>query len=84
MYQRCIKPRCTGLCQPVRPVSVRPHVVPAQRYESARAGSHRYCAQSDLGAGGREFESPHPDHKHRNSPKREAATPLMRGRCFFF
>ena len=41
MYQRCINPRCTGLCQPVRTVSTRPHVVPAQRYESPRAGTSR-------------------------------------------
>ena len=32
------------------------------RHDPVRAGSHRHCALSDLGAGGREFESPHPDH----------------------
>jgi hypothetical protein len=41
MYQRCINPRCTGLCCPVRAMSTRPHIVPARWHNLTRSGTDR-------------------------------------------
>ena len=41
MYQRCINPRCTGLCRPVRTVSACPHIIPARWHNPTRSGTSR-------------------------------------------
>ena len=46
MYQRCINPRCTGLCRPVRSVSTCPHIIPARWHNLTRSGTNRYSPRS--------------------------------------
>ena len=46
MYQRCINPRCTGLCRPVRVVSARPPIIPARWHNLTRSGTSRNSPRS--------------------------------------
>ncbi len=63
-YQRCINPASTGSCRPVRQVLIRPaspQLTGTRQHDAARDNTDRHRPQPALGAGGRGFESRHPD-----------------------
>ena len=67
VYQRCINPLSTGQSVRVHPVlqgPAAPQVTGTEQHRTTHANTKKYPLNrlfSDLGAGGREFESPHPD-----------------------
>jgi hypothetical protein len=67
VYQRCINPLSTGLSAAVHPVldgPAAPQITGTVQHRTTRGNIKKYPLNrlfSDLGAGGREFESPHPD-----------------------
>jgi hypothetical protein len=67
MYQRCINPLSTRRFATVRPVlqgPAAPHVTDTGQHTTTQDNTETYPLNrlfSDLGAGVREFESPHPD-----------------------
>ncbi len=77
MYQRCISPRCTGLCRPVRPVPACSRVAPARWHSPTRSGTSRNSLRSPFfGFASRgswvRFPSSPPSVTRRDSPQRSA------------